>query len=183
MPKSMTTTLSLRVQHDVLRFQVAMNNAFRMRRFERPAYLHHHGRRLLRFQFAFLLKQMRKALPLDILHGDKFHAIRFRQIVNAAHVLMRHLLSDDQFLLEPVEHISGLRELGSYHLHGHDPLQFVVVHFVDGSHAARAKLLENFVPLSKYAAHAKRFFRAARFACVSGSRGRAAGLFLVWSGL
>ena len=80
------------ITHNVLRLQIAMNDAHAMRRFERAADLHHDVHSFFGSELLLFLNNAAKITALDVLHGDELHAVGITEVVNAHYVLVRDLL-------------------------------------------------------------------------------------------
>jgi len=138
------------IAHNVLGFQIAMNYIRAMGGFERAAHLQHHVHRLFRREPLLLLDNAAKIAALDVLHGDELHAIGITEVINAHHVLVRHLLGEHKFLLEALEHGRISRQIRPDHLERNQTVHFTVASFIDRTHAAASKNLKNFIPLREH---------------------------------
>ncbi len=143
------------VAHDVLRLQVAMNNAHAVGGFESPADLLHDFHRFRRRKLLFLPHEVVQVLTLDILHGDELHAFSLTQVVDPDHVLVGDLSSQQQFLLETVDDGLTPGQLRPDYFQRHHPIQFAVSGLVHRAHAAFAQNLQDFVALAEYRARLK----------------------------
>src|SRR5258708_34699623 len=73
----------LRVQHDVLRFQIAVNHASGVCGFERAANLGDDSNGLFGRKFFSFPEYDAKVAALDVLHGDELEALGLSQVENA----------------------------------------------------------------------------------------------------
>ena len=138
------------VAHDVLRLQIAVNDACAVRGFQRAAGLLHDLDRFLRSKLALLLlHQAAQVLTLDVLHGDELHAIGFAQVVDPDDVLVGDLGGQKQFLLEAVNDGLVAGQVGPDDFQRHHAIQFAVARFVDRAHPAFAEDLQDFVALAE----------------------------------
>ena len=136
------------VAHDVLRLQIAMDDACAVRGFQRPAGLLHDLDGFFRSKLAcFFMHQAAQVLTLDILHGDELHAVGLAQVVNPDHILVRDLRGQKQFLLEAVDDGLASCQIRPDHFQRHHAIQFAVARLVNRAHAAFAEDLQNLVAL------------------------------------
>ncbi|MFZ0981063.1 MAG: hypothetical protein WAN23_16790 [Candidatus Acidiferrales bacterium] len=91
------------VDHDVLRFQVAVHHAFAVSYFERQANLFEDPYGLLGTQPTLVIEEGFEVLPLDELHGDELDSACFAEIEDPNHVAMRDLAGENQLLLEALK--------------------------------------------------------------------------------
>ena len=136
--------LSSRRDDDVLRFDVAVNNAGGVRFGQRLrrlyADIHHVAGRERGFP-----DPLGKALAVDVLHGDENVAVRFADFVNGADVGMVERGSGLGLVDQP---LPGLRTAGQrlgQHLDGDFARERTVFREKDLSHAARAELPDDSV--------------------------------------
>ena len=139
-----------------------MHHALGVRRLERLAHLRDDRRGLLRREPPFLPQQAAQVLAFDKVHADELDPLRFSQIENADHVLVRHLARQDQLLLEAPQHLLLIGQLRTDHLERHDAIQLAVARLVDRSHAALAQQLEDFVAPAQHAPGHERLSEAVR---------------------
>ena len=135
------------VAHDVLRLQVAVNDACAVRGFERAAGLLHDLDRFLGSKFSLLLHQAAQVLTLDELHGDELHAVGLAQVVDPDDVLVGDLGGQKQFLLEAVNDGLVAGQIRADDFQRHHAIQFDVARLVDRAHPAFAQDLQDFVTL------------------------------------
>ena len=88
------------VLHDVLRLEVPVNHSHAVRRIQSLAYLLNDLHRFLWSKFLLLADEGSQILTLDELHRDELHARGFTEVVNADHVAVRDLVSEQQLLLK-----------------------------------------------------------------------------------
>src|SRR2546426_7595994 len=78
------------------------------------------------------MDQRAQVFALDKFHGDELQAIRFRQVVNADNVPMRHLTRENQLLLETFDNGGAVWPNRAGHLWWPALLFFTVFCPVDG---------------------------------------------------
>src|SRR5207248_11764777 len=81
------------IPHDVLRLQIAMNDADAMRCFKCAADLLHALNSFCGAELSLLMDEGAEILALDIFHGDELQSLGLAEVVNADNVLMRDLPS------------------------------------------------------------------------------------------
>src|SRR5207237_2427158 len=97
------------------------------------------------------MDQRAQVFALDKFHGDELQAIRFRQVVNADNVPMRHLTRENQLLLETFDNGGTVGQIRADHLECHDLIYFTVFSLVDGSHTSPTKEFKNLIAQAKNA--------------------------------
>ncbi len=130
------------VNHDVLRFQIAMDDTLRMGGLKTAANLENDLGGLFRIEFAALPKHRVQLASFDVLHADEAQPARDAQVVNPHHVPMRHLASQHQFLLEALDDNRIVRQFLANNLDGDQTIEFQIASLVHGTHAALAEFLE-----------------------------------------
>src|SRR5262245_62068412 len=85
------------------------------------------------------------ALAFDEFHGDEGDAVGAVEIVDTAHILVRNLAREPQFILESVDERRLLRNLRFQNLERNDLPSFAVASLVNETHPAHSKPRENFV--------------------------------------
>ena len=83
--------LAAAIQHDVRGLQIPMQDSLFVRRCQAGAELAGDLKRLIRRQTADAAKQRAKILAIHVLHGEKDMPVKFADVVDAAHIGMRHL--------------------------------------------------------------------------------------------
>ena len=91
------------VNHDVLRFQIAVENPNVVGRSESSADLASELNRLVYRQAADAAEQGREFFALDVLHRKKMAPISFADVVNAADVFVTNLTGDADFTVKAGE--------------------------------------------------------------------------------
>ena len=122
-----------------------MDNADRVRGLERLADLLHNVDGSFRGKLFLLLNQRAEIAPFDELHGDELDAFGIAQIEDAHDILVRDLAGEQEFLLEAGENGRVGGELGADEFESNGAVEFAVAGFVDGSHAAFAQQVQDFV--------------------------------------
>ncbi len=142
-----------RVAHDVAGFQVAMDDAFGVRRLQSRTRLRDDVNRFFRGELSFLGKNRAQVLTFDELHGDELHAFGFAEVVDADDVPVRDLSRQDQFLFEARQNCRIAREVWPYDLQAQCTVDFQIVRLVDRAHAAHAQQFLDLVAAAQHAAH------------------------------
>ena len=143
------------VYHDVLRLEVAVNDALGMGRFQGAGHLPHYTEAFI-VGGPSLLEQGSEVPPLDELHGDELEALGHAQVINADDVLVGDLAGQDQLLLEAREDLGIAGQFGADDLHRQQAVQLAVPGLVDRPHAAFPEHLENLITVGQQAARHKR---------------------------
>jgi hypothetical protein len=99
-PKIHDKDLAAAIDHDVGRLQVAVQHAFFVRRRQARAQLARGLQRLIHRQPPDTPQQGTEILPVHVLHGDVVQPLHLADVVNPAHVGMRHLARDAHFIIE-----------------------------------------------------------------------------------
>ena len=131
------------VLHDVLRLQIPVDDADAVRRFQGQAHLPDDLHGFFGRKLAVVQQKLANIASFDILHGDKFHTIDFRQVVDANHVSVGHLPRRQQFLLESRKNHRVRRHLGSNQLQRDKMFHFPVERLVNRAHASLAEQGQN----------------------------------------
>ncbi len=92
--------LAAAIQHDVARFQIAVQHAFLMGRRQSGAQPARDLERLVVGQTADPAQQRPQILAIDVLHREKQVAVDLADIVRAADIRVRHLPSSADFIVE-----------------------------------------------------------------------------------
>ena len=121
----------LRVDHDVRRFQIAMDDAGLVRGGEAGGDLAGEQQDARQRQPRLALQQGRQVGALHVLHREVERALDVAQVVDADHVGMGHLARQFQFTLEAILELSELRTRGGG---------------VDANELERDRRAERFVP-------------------------------------
>ncbi len=137
------------VSHDVLRLQVAVDDACAVGGVERHTYLANDLHRFLWRKLSLFPVQLSKVASFDKFHSDELHAVRFGKIVDADHVLVRHLVRGHQFLLESRQDRGIAGHLRADQFQGHYAFHFAVFRFIDRSHSAFAEQRQNLIAPAK----------------------------------
>ena len=121
----------LRVDHDVRRFQIAMDDAGLVRGGEAGGDLAGEQQDARQRQLRLALQQGRQVGALHVLHREVERALDFAQVVDADHVGMGHLARQLQLTLEAILELPELRTRGGG---------------VDANQLERDRRAERFVP-------------------------------------
>src|ERR1017187_2243084 len=136
---------ALLVDHDVLRLQVAMNNALPVSSRQTVADLQHDFRGFPGGQLAAIIQELAEFLALDVLHADETHAVGNGEIINSDRVAVRDLLREHQLLAEALQDFRTASQLWANHFQRHDTVHLFVVSLKHGPHAAFAERFQDFV--------------------------------------
>src|ERR1019366_9372184 len=140
------------VLHDVLRFEVPVNYPDAVGRIQSVAHLLNDIHRFLWSKSLLLADEGPQILALDKLHGDELHALGFAEIVNADHVAVGDLMSEQQLLLETGEDRGVRSQFRPDNLQCDEPVKFAIGGLVDSAHTALAEQLENFITPAQHGA-------------------------------
>ena len=136
------------VHHDVLRLQVAVNDALAVRCIQGAADLRDDFAGLIRGELALFAKDGLQVASFDEVHGDELDAIGFAKIENANDVFVRDLPGQDQFVLETGENVGPAGEFGTNDFQRDETIDFAISRFVDRAHASFAEELQDFVTIA-----------------------------------
>jgi len=135
--------------HNVLRFQVAVDHTFGVSGVERGAGLVDDVGAFFEGEAPLLLDERREVFALDELHGDELHTIGFTEVEDADDVFLSDFPGKDEFLLEALKNLFVDREFRADDFQGDQTVEFEVPSFVHGAHAAFSEHLDNFVALTE----------------------------------
>jgi len=138
---------SLRVPHNVARFQITMDHTFPVRRLQTAQCLLHDLYSFRNQDLALTPEDLVKALAFDVLHSDELDSVGFSQVKDADHIAIGDLASEDQFLLESLENVRIRGQLGTDYLQGYNPVQFGVPRLIDRAHATLTQDLDDLVAI------------------------------------
>jgi hypothetical protein len=148
------------LDHDVGRFQIAMDDARLVRRAEARRDLAHDADRPLDRHSPFFFEQRREVGPLDVRHRDVRDAVDLTEIVDADDVLVRDLAGEKQLAFEPpLERLRRVLVLGvrrPNHFHRDGDLEHLVPGLIDRAHATDAEQPDDVVSRSEIVADGQR---------------------------
>ena len=127
------------IDQDVLRLQVAVDDALVVGSFEGGAHLAGEFEGAVEGEASFVVDQAGKIAAFDEGHGDELDAADVAQIVYAEDVLLRDLAGQQELLFEALHGLRIGGQLGTDEFEGDGAAEFVVVGLVDGAHAAFAE--------------------------------------------
>ena len=133
------------VAHDVLRLQVAVNDANAMSGFERAADLLDDLDCFFGRKYFVLKNQRAQVFALDELHGDELNAVGVAKVIDADDVFVRDLMGKEKLLLEAGDNRGIGRKLTPNEFQGDEAVEFAVAGLVDRAHAAFAQQLQDLV--------------------------------------
>src|SRR5580692_11017989 len=132
------------VMPDVLRFEVAVDDASGVSGIERQANLTNNFDGAIGGKFPVVDQDASQVGTFDEFHGDELHTIGFRHIVNANHVFVRDLMRSEQFLLEARKNRGIRGQFGTNQLQRNGTFYVAIKRFVYGTHPAFAEKQPNF---------------------------------------
>src|SRR5262249_48925422 len=101
------------VDQNILRLEIAVNDTFPMRRFQRDTELAGEAHGAIERQRLFM-HQAGEGGSLDKRHGDVLDAVPITHVMDAQNILVRDLAGKQQFLLEALEDERFIRESWMY---------------------------------------------------------------------
>ena len=137
-----------RVEHDVLRLQVAVDDALLVRRREPLADLTEQREEPRQRKAPLALEHALEVLALDVLHRQVPDPVVLAEVVDAKDVPVRDAAGELDLPLEALEDLAVLRDLGTDELEGHVAVELQIADLVHGSHATPAEELHDPVPVS-----------------------------------
>src|SRR5438105_8490196 len=139
----------LRVQHDVLRFQIAVNHTGSVCRFQCVANLGDDSNCLFERKFPSFPEHGAKVAALDVLHGDELEALGLSEVENADDIAVGNFASEDQLLFEPAQDFRIAGEVRAYQLESNEAFELRVARLINGSHATLTEQCEDFVTIGQ----------------------------------
>ena len=143
------------VQQNVLRLDVAMDDAFVMRELQRLANLRHDLQCFARLEFAGPL-QLPQIQPIHKLHDEEGQPVHLAEFVQRHDIGMAQLCQCPRFAIEPLGKTRTAGHLRRQNFQRHQPIQRRLPRFIDRPHPAFADEPQNF-ELRKEPGH---FFQA-----------------------
>ena len=140
------------LHHHVLRLQVAVQDAFVVRRFQRKANLLQNARCFIGRELPPLLQNGAQITPGHQLHGHEAHARVFGEVVHPHHVTVRYLVREPQFLLEAIDDRRVPRQFRPDHFERDHPVELAILRPVHRSHAAGAQHGEDLIAAGQHRA-------------------------------
>ena len=147
-------------KEDIRRLDIAMNNAFGMRRDQRIRHLDRDLEQLLHLH-GFAMQPLLQALPLQLLHDDEGVPVVIVDFVNRADVGMVQLRGRPRFPLKAVERLTIPNQVVRNELQSDMPAQAGVFGFIHYSHAAAAQFSQNAIVGDRLTDHGKSPLRRA----------------------
>ena len=142
----------LRLDEDVLRLEIAVNDPLRVRRLQRLGHAARESRRGQPGERAPPRQHRGQRLPVEILHHDVGTAGGVDLAVEHLHdPRVRDRGGRARFQEKSLQQIGPADQLGRQQLHGRLALQVAVLGQVDLSHRARSELLEDRVAADGFA--------------------------------
>ena len=149
MPKSMMSALSVGVDHDVGRLEIAMDDPGLVRRRQAGATCRAIATARDRRSRPSRLRIVARSAPVDVRHRDVLDAVDLAEIVDADDVLVRDLARQQQLALEPPFDVAGhariLGDLRADHLDRNGLTELVVPRLIDRAHAAHAEQADDVI--------------------------------------
>ncbi len=129
-----------------------MQNLTVVRRRETRTELTREFQSLVRRQSANSAQQRREILAVDVFHGEKVVAGAFADVIHAAHVWMRNLPGESNFLKEAREPVVAIGDVAWQELERNSLCKFQVLGAIDLAHAAAAQQADDPVAAGQYRA-------------------------------
>src|SRR5262249_38139543 len=127
------------VTHDVLRFQVAVNDSDAVCGMQRVASLPNDFDGFGSGKFSVIEDQAPQVIALDVLHGDELDAFACTEVVDANHIAVHNLMGEQELLLETRQN-GGIRsQLRTDQLKRNKTVELAISSLVDRAHAAFAE--------------------------------------------
>src|SRR6267154_668574 len=121
---------------DVVRLEVAMDNAFGMRGVESVAHLTGKFKAAVERQRAFLFQDSVEIFTVHESHGDELDAVGFTQVVDAKNILVRNSAGKQEFVFEALNDLRIAGKIRQQDFQRGVAIELTVVDFVDAAHAA-----------------------------------------------
>jgi hypothetical protein len=122
-----------------------MNHAFAVGGFQARANLADDIAAVANRKSAFVREDFAEVPALDIIHGDEFEAVGNAEIEDPDDIAMGHLAGEDQLLLETPNCLRMIRIFRANHFQRDQAIKLPILGLVDGSHAALAQHLKDFI--------------------------------------
>src|SRR5579875_2461612 len=139
--------MALTIDQDVLRLQVAVDNALGVGSIERPCKLARKVQDRLQGKTALLLQKMTQVLAFNVGHGDEFHSVCVAEVVDAENVAVGDAAGKQQFLLESSHGLRVCGEFRAEQLESYNPVKLPIARLENQSHASLAQ--ERLDPIAK----------------------------------
>ena len=139
---------ALFIHQDVFRFDVAVNDAFIMRKLKRFADLRNDDHRLFGRKSSRLL-HLAQIGSVNELHQQVGEGPRLAEVVNRHDVGMVQTRQSPRFAVEPFGEARATRHRRGQYFQCHQPVQLRLSRLVNRSHAALAEKPQNFEPRKK----------------------------------
>ena len=99
-------------------------------------------------ELALLLQDRREVPPVDELHRQELDAVHLAEVEDAQDVGVRDAARELDLALEALQRIGVLGDVGADELQGDVAVELLVVHEIDGAHAAHAEQALDAVPVT-----------------------------------
>ncbi len=159
---------------DVVRFEIAMNDAFGMSGVECFTELPDELEAAVERKGVLFLKNVVKVRAVHKSHGDELHAVGFAQIVNAQNVLVRDSAGEKKLVFESLNDLGIAGKVGLQDFQGDKSVELAVIGFIDTPHAAFAEKRFNHKSRPEFLSGFKQAASTGTAAGRSASRGCAA---------
>src|SRR5712692_3466944 len=140
---------ALRLDQNVVRFQVAVHHAFGVCRLQSPADLVDDLDFFFERERRAIVQKRVEVAALHEFHGDEFDALRFAKIENADDIAVGDLARKDQFLLEALKYFRLPGQFRTDYFNRHHAVELAVTSLVNSTHAAFAKNFDEFVAVAE----------------------------------
>src|ERR1700721_154344 len=137
------------VAHDVLRLQIAMDDALGMGAIEGATDLLHHRNGIFRREFPLPPQYGSKVFPVDELHADEANALGLAEVEDADDVLMRDVAGENQLLLKALQDCRIGSQFRADDLKRNKPVKLAITGLIDRPHAPLAEDPHNFIAIAE----------------------------------
>ena len=149
--------MSLFIDHDVLRFQVAVHDPELVGLGQPLADLLGDVNCFPGAQRPYPPERAFQVFARNILHGDVGHPLGFAQVKHAADILVSDLSGKFQFIPETLDDFVIGRDLGFEELQSHFLPEFLIEDLIDIAHSAFTQFFDDLVPVGKCASDGQFF--------------------------
>ena len=137
------------VDENVLRLEIAMDDALIMRRLQPLADLPEDVDDARQRQASFASQQGREVLTIDILHRQELDAAGFAEVVNAQDVFVSDVAGELDLALESIEDRRMAGEIEADHFQGDVAVELAIAREINLTHTALAEPLHDVVALAE----------------------------------
>src|SRR5262249_25594192 len=135
------------IDHEILRLEIAINDALYVSFSQGSADFESEAKRCLKIEASHSFQQISQRLSLDEFHRDVWNLIGKIDLINSAHILVRDLPSQLEFVFETFGRGIVVDKIGFQELQGDDFIRLTISSLVDDTHSASTRLAEHLVAL------------------------------------